>query len=283
MSAQPAVALPQGTIRYRDEGEGPPVVFVHGYLVDGRLWDATVGALSAQCRCIAPDWPLGAHRVAMAPDADLSPPGIADIIGDFLDALGLEAVTIVGNDTGGAMSQILVTRRPERIAGLVLTNCDTREHFPPFPFNAMPPIARIPGGMTLLSAPFRLGALRRAAFAPLAKRTIPDELTASWLEPGLHDAGVKRDLRKITAGMDKRHTLEAADRLASFDAPVLFAWAPDDRFFKLAHAELLAESIPDSRIETIADSKLFVPIDQPERLAELIAAFVRRDERSAAA
>jgi pimeloyl-ACP methyl ester carboxylesterase len=285
MSATSKTAdLEQGTIHYRDVGEGSPVVFVHGFLVDGRLWERTAASLSAQARCITPDWPMGSHRSALAPEADLSPPGVAKIIADFLSALDLTDVTIAGNDSGGAISQILVTRHPERIGRLVLTNCDSFEHFPPFPFTAMPPIARIPGGMTALALPFRIGALRRAAYAPFAKHRIPDELTAAWIAPSMADAGVRRDLRKFTAGLHKRHTLEAAARLPSFDRPALLAWAPEDRFFTLDQAERLAQAFPDARIETIADAKTFVPLDQPERLAELIGAFVRgRAETEAAA
>jgi pimeloyl-ACP methyl ester carboxylesterase len=268
------VQLPQGTIRYRELGEGEPIVFVHGFLVDGRLWTATAEALSETHRCILPDWPMGSHRVAMNADADLSPPGIANLIADFLEALDLNGVTIVGNDSGGAMSQVLATRRPERIGRLVLTNCDTHDNFPPSIFKAIPPLAKLPGGMTVLGLPFRIGALRRAAFAPFAKTTIPAELIDSWMEPGQSDAGVRRDAAKFTAGMNKRYTLEAAERLADFDRPTLFAWAPEDRFFKLSYAQRLAETIPDATIETIADAKTFVPLDQPARLAELIGAFV---------
>ncbi|HEY8639819.1 MAG TPA: alpha/beta hydrolase [Solirubrobacterales bacterium] len=270
------VQLPQGTIRYRELGEGEPIVFVHGFLVDGRLWTGTAEALSATHRCILPDWPMGAHRVAMNPDADLSPPGIANLIADFLEALDLSGATIVGNDSGGAMSQVLATRRPERIGRLVLTNCDTHDNFPPSIFKAMPPLAKLPGAMTAMALPFRIGALRRAAFAPFAKTKIPAELIDSWMEPGQSDAGVRRDTAKFTAGMNKRYTLEAAERLADFDRPTLFAWAPEDRIFKLSYAERLAETIPDATIETISDAKTFVPLDQPARLAELIGAFVGR-------
>src|SRR6476619_1285093 len=156
------IELPAGRIRYREAGEGSPVVFVHGFLVDGRLWDGVVDALSDRCRCLAPDWPIGAQQIAMSPGADLSPYGIATTIADFLEALDLEDVTIVGNDSGGAMSQVLVTRHPERIGRLVLTNCDTHENFPPGIFKTMPPLAKLPGGMTMLSLPFRSGAISRA-------------------------------------------------------------------------------------------------------------------------
>jgi pimeloyl-ACP methyl ester carboxylesterase len=268
------VELPQGKIRYRERGEGKPIVFVHGYLVDGRLWDGTAERLSVQHRCITPDWPLGAHQVAMNPDADLSPAGIADLIADFLAALDLEDVTIVGNDSGGAMSQVFVTRHPERVGRLVLTNCDTHDNFPPSIFKLMPPLAKLPGGMTALALPFRVGALRRAAFAPFAKTKIPPELIDSWMEPAQKDRDVARDTAKVTAGMNKRYTLEAAKRLADFDRPTLLAWAPEDRVFKLSYAERLAETIPNATLETIEDAKTFVPLDQPGRLAELIGAFV---------
>jgi pimeloyl-ACP methyl ester carboxylesterase len=267
------VELPAGTIRYREAGEGRTVVFVHGYLVDGRLWDGVVDSLSDRCRCIAPDWPIGAQQVAMKPDADLTPYGIAATIASFLEALDLNDVTIVGNDSGGAMSQVLVTRHPARIGRLVLTNCDSYENFPPGIFKAMPPIAKLPGGMSLLSAPFRIGALARGAFKPFSKKPIPADLIASWMEPALHDPGVRRDAKKVTVGMNKRYTLEAAAKLRTSELPVLLAWAPEDRLFKLESAKRLAAEIPNARLVEIADSSTFVPLDQPQRLAGEIAAF----------
>jgi len=267
------VQLPAGTIRYREAGEGRAVVFVHGYLVDGRLWDGVVDKLSDRCRCIAPDWPIGAQQIAMSPDADLTPYGIASIVSSFLEALDLDDVTIVGNDSGGAMSQVTVTRHPERIGRLVLTNCDTHENFPPGPFKALPPLAGLPGGMAVIAAPFRIPAVARAAFRPFTKDPLPPELVADWMEPGLHDPDVKRDLKKVTSGMNKRYTLEAAEKLRRSDLPVLLTWAPEDRVFPLKYAERLAADTPNARIVQIPNSKTFVPIDQPARLADLIAEF----------
>ncbi len=267
------IDLPAGRVRYREAGEGKPVVFVHGYLVDGRLWDGVVDNLSDRCRCLAPDWPIGAQQIAMKPDADLTPYGIAATIAAFLEALDLNDVTIVGNDSGGAMSQVLVTRHPERISRLVLTNCDTYENFPPGIFKAMPPIAKLPGGMAVLAAPFRIGAFGRAAFKPFSKKPIPAELIASWMEPVMKDPGVRHDTKKVTVGMNKRYTLEAAQKLRGSELPVLLAWAPDDRLFKLASAKRLAAEIPNASLVEIPDSSTFVPLDQPRRLADEIAAF----------
>jgi pimeloyl-ACP methyl ester carboxylesterase len=171
------------------------------------------------------------------------------------------------------MSQVLVTRNPDRIGRLVLTNCDTHENFPPGIFKAMPKVAALPGGMTMLSAPFRIGALARAAFRPFTRDPLPADLIESWMRPGLDNPGVKHDARKVTVGMDKRYTLEAAAKLRATELPVLLAWAPGDRFFPIKYAERLASETPNARIVEIPDAKTFVPIDRPDRVAEEIAAF----------
>ncbi len=270
---QKEIQLQQGTICYREAGAGKPVVFVHGYLVDHRLWDGVVDGLSDRYRCIAPDWPLGAHRVPMNRDADLSPTGIAKLIADFLAKLELEDVTIVGNDSGGAISQVLVTTYPDRIGRLVLTNCDTHENFPPGPFKAMPPVAKLPGGMQLIAAPFRIGAVARYAFKPFAKTKIPDELIASWMEPAKSNRAILRDAGKVTAGMNKRYTLAAAEKLRSSDLPVRLLWAPGDKYFPISYAERLASEAKNATLVSIPDASTFVALDQPQRVAEEIAEF----------
>ncbi len=267
------IQLPAGTIRYREAGSGPTLVFVHGYLVASRLWDGVVGALADRYRCIAPDWPFGAHTVAMDPDADLTPPGLATIVEDFLAALDLSDVTLVGNDSGGALCQVVVARRPERVTRLALTNCDTHENFPPGIFKALPPLAKIPGAVPLMALPFRSGAVTRAAFKPFAKKTPPAGLLESWARPASTDKAIRRDLGKVTRGMDKRHTLAAAGRLRGSGFPLLLAWAPGDRFFPMRYAERLATEVGGAKLVEIPDSATFVPLDQPVILAERLAEF----------
>ncbi len=267
------IQLPAGTIRYRETGSGPPLVFVHGYLVGGRLWDGVVEALADRYRCIAPDWPFGAHTMAMNADADLTPPGMATIVEDFLAALDLTDVTLVGNDSGGALCQVVVARRPERVARLALTNCDTHENFPPGIFKALPPLAKVPGAVPLMALPFRSGAITRAAFRPFAKKTPPVGLLESWARPASTDEAIRRDLGKVTRGMDKRHTLAAAASLRGSGFPLLLAWAPGDRFFPMRYAERLADEIGGAKLEEIPDSATFVPLDQPRALADLLADF----------
>jgi pimeloyl-ACP methyl ester carboxylesterase len=270
------VRLPQGTIRYREQGTGEPIVLVHGLLANGELWRDVAPRLAADFRVIVPDWPLGSQELPLEPGADLSPPALAQIIADFLAKLELENVTLVGNDTGGALSQLVAVNHPERLARLVLTPCDAYENFLPPAFRPLQALARIPGAVFLIAQSLRLPAARRlpTAYGWLAKRA-DDALTASWIAPALASKHLRREIAAILTGISKRYTLEAAERFGEFTKPVLIAWAPEDRFFKLRYAERMAAAFPDARLELIEDSYTFVSIDQPERTASLIAAFAR--------
>lgn len=273
--------LPQGTIRYRDSGEGEPIVFLHGVLVNGLLWRKVTPELEGSFRCITPDLPLGAHEQAMRPDADLTPPGLARLVADFMDALDLREVTLVGNDTGGAIAQLVAADHADRLARLVLTNCDSYEHFFPPLFRYLQLTARLPGGMAVLGQSMRIRPLQRApiAFGMLTTKPVPPDVADAWGRPIRTDADVRRDARKVLRGVDKRHTLAAAERLRGFHKPALLAWSPDDRVFKMRDAERLAADLPNARIERVENSKVFVPEDQPQRLAELIREFVTEDLR----
>jgi pimeloyl-ACP methyl ester carboxylesterase len=165
---------------------------------------------------------------------------------------------------------------------LVLTNCDSFNTFPPFRFNLRPPIARLPGGMTMLQvrsgsaqSPEPLTGCRRSGRSP-----------PSWSPLGQRQGGRARSGAipgKLLAGIHKRQTLEASERLKAFDRPALLTWGVDDRFFKLELAERLRETIPDSRLELVEDAKTFSPLDQPRRIGGLIAEFLRARAKSPAA
>jgi pimeloyl-ACP methyl ester carboxylesterase len=279
----PEITLPQGTISYRDTGEGPPVVFIHGLLVDGALWRKVTPLLDGAARSIVPDLPLGSHRTPMNADADVSPHGVARLVGDFLAALDLEDVTLVGNDTGGLISQLVALDHGERVGRLVLTNCDCFEVFPPKEFVPMVKSARVPGAVKAALQPMRSAAARRTmlAYGGLA-REIPDEVTAAWTEPARTDAAIRGDLIRFMKAVDKSVAVEAATRLPQLKVPSLVAWAQDDRFFPRELGERLAATLPNARLEPVADSRTFVPEDQPEALAELIRGFVRETAAQAA-
>jgi pimeloyl-ACP methyl ester carboxylesterase len=268
--------LPQGSIRYHDTGSGPTLVFVHGVLINANLWRKVIPRLGPDVRCVSLDLPFGAHTLPMPEQADFSSPALADLVLDTIDALALNDVTLVGNDTGGAFCQIAVTRRPDRIGQLVLTSCDAFENFPPRIVKIVEPLMFLPGGIKAFLAPLRLRPVAKAVNGWLFKKEPEAEVQGSYMAPALESAGVRRDIKKLLRGADKRYTLEAADKLRSFDRPTLIAWSREDKFFPGKYAERLAQTIPNSRLEWIEDSMTFSPEDQPARLAELIGDFVRR-------
>ncbi len=272
------VALESGRIRYRERGSGLPIVFVHGLLVNGDLWRKVAADLANEFRCITPDWPLGGHEPPMKRDAHLSPPGLARIIADFLAALDLSDVTLVGHDTGGALSQIVVTEHPERIGRLVLLDCDAYENFPPKLLLPLVWSTRVPGGDYLLIQSMRIAPLRSLpiAFGWLTKRPIETKIVmGSYLRPCLTNPRIRHDTRKVLKGVSNKYTMAAAEKFGQFTRPVLIAWAPEDRIFPWKYAERLAKAFPNARLERIEDSYTFVPEDQPQKLAQLIGSFVR--------
>ncbi|HWU22811.1 MAG TPA: alpha/beta hydrolase [Nocardioides sp.] len=274
------IDLPAGTVHYREYGpaDGPAIVFVHGFLVDDTLWSDVPERLAEQgFRTLAPTWPLGSHTTAMRPDAELSPRAVARIVLSFLEAMGLEDVTLVGNDTGGAVCQLLLDEDPSRIGRLVLTNCDAYDKFPPAPFGALFRVSRHPSIARPLMATMRVAALRNglAGFGGLVERRLASAESWRWVAPYLADAGVRRDVARFARGWRPTDLVDAATWLTRFDRPVLLCWAPADRFFRIGLAHRLAADFPDSRIVEIPDAKTFVALDQPARLAEEIGAFAR--------
>jgi pimeloyl-ACP methyl ester carboxylesterase len=271
------VKLPQGTIRYREMGTGEPILLVHGFMVNSLLWRKVAPRLAADFRVIAPDWPMGSHPVPLGPGADLSAPGFARLIADFMEALDLRNVTLVGNDTGGAMCQLVAVNHPERLGRLVLASCDAYEHFPPPLFRPLRAIVAIPGATRAVIASLRPRPAQRLpiSYGWTTKRPIEDRVLDAWLAPARRDAGIRREIAGLLRGSDPSHTLAAAKRFGEFDKPVLVAWAAEDKFFPFELGERLAREFPNARLERIEDSRTFVSEDQPERTAQLIADFAR--------
>jgi len=283
----PAQTLDLGggrAIRAHVTGEGPPIVFVHGALVNANLWRKVVARLDGFKR-VTLDLPLGSHLEPMPRDADLRPPALADLIADSLAALELTDVTLVGNDTGGGLSQIVATRRPERIGALVLTSCDAFDSFPPRFFRIVLAPARVPGMIPIAFGGLRLRPLRRLpiAYGWLTTGPIDRDAEDSYVLPVLTRGGIRRDVRKLLSGLDPTYTLDAAAKLASWDRPALIAWSEKDRFFPTEHAERLAKVIPNARLEWIEGARTFSMEDEPERVAAVIGSFMRESAGAPAA
>jgi pimeloyl-ACP methyl ester carboxylesterase len=276
----PAVDLAIGTIHYRSagpEGAPRPILFIHGLLQNGEAWSAVADLLAARgIRSYAPDWPLGAHTVAMSPDADLSPTGIARSVLEFTDALDLEDVTLVGGVDGGAIVQYAIDLDPSPIGRVVLTNCPAFEQFPPAPINLLARVLANPSRAKLVLAPLRASRIRRSAlgFGLLANRPINAALSRRWIEPMLTDADVRRDAARFLASVNTSGPAELtaiAKRLSSFDKPVRILWGTADPFFKPALAHRLADAFPDAAVTEIVGARTFVALDEPRQVADEIA------------
>jgi pimeloyl-ACP methyl ester carboxylesterase len=272
------VELDAGRIHYEkrgpaEDGGARPVVFVHGYAMGSSLWLPLSERLAARgFLCIAPTWPLGGHTEAMRRGADLTMRGVASMVGELLQELDLTDVVLVGNDTGGAIAQIVATEHSDRLGALVLTSCDAFEHFPPPILKPFILAAKVPMLFRAALQPMRTRFGRQRAYGALAHQDL-DELTAGWTRSALRSREIGEDLRLFTASLDVRDTRAAAARLPEFTKPALVAWSADDAFFPIEDGRRLAEALPDARLEVIERARTFSMIDQPDALADVIADF----------
>jgi pimeloyl-ACP methyl ester carboxylesterase len=275
----PEVELSAGTIEYEDTGgSGPAIVFVHGLIMDGSLWRGVVTDLRRDYRCVLPTMPFGGHRRPMHADADLSMRGMAEILGEFIEALDLREVTLALSDWGGPLLLVGGTR-DERLARLVVCSCEAFDNVPPKgAAKLLPYLARIPGGLDAALFPFRFDRLRRLpmTYGPLSKRPVPREVMDRWFDPIREQREVRRDLRKYvrSAAQGRRDLLAAMDRLPAFDRPALVAWASEDRLMPRNHGRRLAELLPHGQLVEIADSYTLIPEDQPATLTAHMREFL---------
>jgi pimeloyl-ACP methyl ester carboxylesterase len=269
----PTIDINAGTIHYEATGpeNGRPVVFVHGYMMGGQVWRQVSERLAeVGLRCIAPTWPLGAHPEPLRPGADRTIAGVAGIVADVLAALDLQDVVLVGNDTGGVVTQLVAVHHPERIGALVLTSCDAFEHFPP---PILKPVIAAAKSKTLFRPAIqvmRAPVARRRAYDGLAHRDI-DDLAKIWVRPALSDPAIAEDLRQFSLSLRTEVTTGVAARLPEFDKPALIAWSADDLFFEQEDGRRLAALIPSARLEVIEGARTFSMVDQPDRLADLLS------------
>jgi pimeloyl-ACP methyl ester carboxylesterase len=271
----PQIALEQATIDYRvlgpEDSPHPPVVFVHGILVDNRLWDRVADGLASRgFRCYLPNWPLGSHTIPVNDGAELSPHEVATMIRDFIEALNLSDVTLIGNDTGGGLCQLVIDAYPDHVGRLVLTNCDAFDKFPPFPFTLVFALLRGPTSIKVLFEQMRLKALRHS---PLGYGLLvhPDpHLTASWLEPARTDVRIRRDLARLLRAVAKTDLTEVSTRLPRFTKPVTVVWGQRDRAFTPSLGRRLAALFPNSTLIEVPDARTFVSLDNPSAVIDAV-------------
>lgn len=283
-----ALELEDGVLEYFERGTGPTLLLTHGWLANANLWRRVVDVLHPRFRCIALDLPLGSHRTPMSDGADLSPVGVARLIAAAAASLALEEVTLVGNDSGGAYSQIALARRlggiGERVARLVLTSCETPyDEWPPPPFDGLPGAAQDPQTLGQLLSALADPAVRAlpGAYGLLLKHPVPTEVSDAYALAAVRDPGVLRDVAKAMATATTEPVRAAGEQLtAEGGPPTLLIWSEEDEVFPIANAERYAAGLADARLVRIRDSFSFTPEDQPDAVAKAIAEFASQDERN---
>lgn len=271
------IQLSAGPIDYVDTGgNGPAIVFCHGLPMNETQWRKVLPLLPEGYRLILPTLPMGGHRRPMKPDADLGTPGMALVLGEFLERLDLTDVTLVLNDWGGG--QFLISEgKADRIGRMVLVACEAFDNFPPGAAKALANLVKIPGGAWLVMQLLRLKSFRHApgGYGGMSVVGVPDEVMDDWFAPATRDRAIRRDFAKYAPSAPDRDTLlRWSEQLRSFDRPVLVVWATEDKLMPREHGPRLAELYPQGRLVEIENSSTLVPEDQPERLGAVLTEFL---------
>ncbi|MGW6728502.1 alpha/beta fold hydrolase [Nocardia sp. NPDC055029] len=273
----PTVELPAGRIHYREHGDGPPVVLLHGLLMNHTVWDSVIDLLPTGFRYVLPDLPLGAHPEPLRPGTDLSMRGLNQLVADFLTALDLTDVTLVHSDWGGALF-LTAYGLDKRVGRLIVLPCEAFDNFPPgLPGKTAILASILPGGVTLALRQLRIRRLRGnpLLFGWMAKFPLPDDLVHGWTEPGLRDPGVRADvLAYMRSGYDKPTLIANTEALQHFPGEALILWSSAGKVMPREHGRRLAALIPHARLVEIDDAYVLSMIDQPAAVAAAVTEFL---------
>ncbi|GAB2446353.1 alpha/beta fold hydrolase [Nocardia tengchongensis] len=273
----PVVEVSAGRVHYTERGEGPPVVLLHGLLMNHTVWDEVLGKLPGGFRYVLPDLPLGAHPEPLRADADLTMRGLNQLVAEFLAALDLRDVTLVHSDWGGGLF-LTAYGLDERVARLIVLPCEAFGNFPPgLPGKTAVLACAVPGGITLALRQLRVPWLRSTPvmFGWMARRRLDDDLVRGWTEPGLRDKRIQRDLLAYARShRSKAEFIANTEALRDFPGEALILWSSAGKVMPREHGRRLAELIPKARLVEIDDAYVLSMLDRPEAVAAAMSAFL---------
>jgi pimeloyl-ACP methyl ester carboxylesterase len=262
------VQIPAGRISYLEQGSGAVALFVHGVLLNAHLWRHQLQALSGIRRCIAVD--LLAHGdTEIARGQGISVTANASMIKEFLDALKIDRVDLVANDSGTGIAQIFAALYPHHIRSLTLTNGDCHDNWPPEAFK--PFLAMAAGGDLLKTLNAMLADKNvyrsQQALGPAYEHPdrVSDDIIEKYLRPLVRNEARTRDFERFLAAFDNRHTQDVERQLNALRAPTLIVWGTDDVYFPVKWSHWLAENIPGTRRRVeLKDARIFFPEERWE-------------------
>jgi pimeloyl-ACP methyl ester carboxylesterase len=276
MGERHSIETPSGRISYVEQGTGPVALFVHGVLLNGHLWRHQLAALSDIRRCVAVD--LLAHGdTEITPGQDVSVTANAEMIRQFLDALKIDQVDLVGNDSGGGIAQIFAALHPDRVRSLTLTDCDTHDNWPPEAFKPFLAMAAGGGLRGALDAMLSDKSIYRSpqALGPAYEHPerVSDDSIEKYLRPLVKTGQRTRDLEHFLAAFDNKHTLAVEDLLKKLTAPALIVWGTDDIYFDVKWSHWLADHIPGVRRRVeLKGARIFFPEERSEEFNQELRA-----------
>jgi pimeloyl-ACP methyl ester carboxylesterase len=270
----PSVETPSGRISYSSAGSGPVTLFVHGVVLNKHLWRHQLAALSDIRRCIAVDL-LAPGETEIEPDQDVSVTANAKMLKEALDALKIDQVDLVGNDSGGGIAQIFAALNPERVRTLILTNCDTHDNWPPEAFKPFVDMAKAGGLRDTLNAMLADKTIFRSpgALGPAYERpdTVTDEDIESYLRPLVRTEQRTHDLQRFVLAFDNKHTRVIEPQLRELRAPTLIVWGTDDVYFPVKWAHWLAKTIPGAKPPVeLEGARIFFPEERAGEFNRLL-------------
>ena len=262
-----------GRIAYVERGEGLAAIFFHGFSLNGFQWRSALALLSAHRRCIALDF-MGMGYTETSANQDLSPQAQVDMAVAFLDALGVDTVDIVANDSGGTIAQLFVVQHPERVRTLLLTNCDVHENSPPKDF--LPFIENAKAGRATdawLVPQLADKSMARSEQGCGLFYTNPvnftDEAIEYYYSPLMSTPLRKTQFNEYAAAFLPNPLLAIEPALKRCTIPTRIVWGTNDFLFNVSWAEWLDRTLPNSRgIRLVEGAKLFFPEEMPEIIAE---------------
>ena len=272
-----SVETPSGRISYTSAGSGPVALFVHGVVLNKHLWRHQLAGLSDIRRCIAVD--LLAHGdTEIAPDQDVSVTANAKMLKEVLDALKIDQVDLVGNDSGGGIAQIFAALNPERVRTLTLTNCDTHDNWPPEAFKPFVDMVKAGGLRDTLSAMLHDKNVYRSPEALGLAYERPDAVTDAtidtYLQPLIRTEQRTRDLERFVLAFDNVHTVSIEPQLRALQAPALIMWGDDDIYFDVKWSEWLEEALSGTRRRVVLEgARIFFPEERSQRFNEELHSF----------